>query len=261
MNQKYEPLSTNTFKMFFDGVLLLIVGGLFFNLEFSRALWWWIIPLGFLYATAGIFYFKALQQEKVHLLIPYSQASQVLFLFAGAFVFLGEAVSFLNIVGAGLIILGIYLALSPGQLQFPLLKKGIIFMSINTLLTVLYLLLLKKAVVVLPAHPITLAIGMYFSTTLFLIAYMLLVGYRENHNFNFQARSGKILISAIFGALGTLLLYAALETGKATQIYPLAGLQAVFVFFLAYLLLGEKVSWFKLSGTLLVFGGVFLVLA
>ncbi len=259
MNKKNDPLSTNTFKMFFDGMILLVVGLLFFSVEFSGAVLWWSMLLGLIYAASGMFYFKALQLENVHVLMPYSKSSQIILIFAGAVIFLRESVSFANLAGMTAIVLGVYVLLSPRLFQFPLFGKGLLLMSFNTILTVAYSLLVKKALEVLPASPITLAIGMYFSTTLFMFIYMLLAGDRKNGRLGLEAKSISIFISAVFGAGGTLLLYLALATGKAAQIYPLAGVHIVFVFFLAVLLLKEKFSWTRLTGTLMVFAGIFLL--
>ncbi len=259
MNKKYEPLSTNAFKMLFDGMILLVAGMLFFSVEFSGAVLWWALLLGLIYAAAGIFYFKALQQEDVHVLMPYSQSSQIILIFAGAIIFLRESVSFANIAGVAAMVLGVSAILSPRLFQFPHFKKGLLLMSFNTILTVAYSLLVKKILEVLPASPITVAIGMYFSTTLFMVIYLLLAGDRKNGWFGLEAKSASIFISALFGAGGTLLLYLALAAGKAVQIYPLAGLHVVFVFFFAVLLLKEKFSWTRLMGTLMVFAGIFLL--
>ncbi len=257
MNRKYEPLSTNAFKMFFDGIFLLSLGIIFFQLHFTLSLLWWSLLLGVLYATSSIFYFKALQLKEAGVLIPYTQGVQLFLIFIGAQFFLGEHARLWNYVGIALVVVGMYAVTSAKRLSFPRWDKGIYLITTQAILATIYSLFVKNALSTI--EPINLAIVMYFVTALLLFCYTIYQRTRENSP-RLEWRSSRIVLSALFGAIGTFLIYFALKNGVTYKIYSLAGLQAVFVFFIASLWLKEEFTWYRLGGTLFVFLGILLVL-
>ncbi len=256
MNKKYDPLSTNTFKMLFDGFFLLFLGVIFFEFHFTFSLLWWSLPLGVLYAASSIFYFKALQLQDVGVLIPYTQSLQLLLIFTGSLLFFGEHALVWNYLGILLVVAGMYTVTSAEGLSFPHRDQGIYLITIQALLATAYFLLVKNALSNI--EPINLAILMYFATAFLLFCYAWHRRTREKTPL-LELKSSRIVISAIFGALGTILIYSALKVGLASKVYSLMGLQAVFIFFIAFLSLKERFAWHRLLGTLLVFGGIWLV--
>lgn len=56
--------------------------------------------------------------------------------------------------------------------------------------------------------------------------------------------------------LGHLAYYYALKYGEASRVAPVMASYPLLTVFLAVLLLGEKFSWYKLTGALLILGGV-----
>jgi transporter family protein len=71
-----------------------------------------------------------------------------------------------------------------------------------------------------------------------------------------------IVLSGIAGALSWLFYFVALKGAKVSQIVPIDRLSVVFALLLAFIFLGEKVSWQSWVGTgLIVVGGVLIALA
>jgi len=68
-----------------------------------------------------------------------------------------------------------------------------------------------------------------------------------------------IFIAAIFGALGTILLFTAIMIGDVSKVYTLSGAQSAFIFIISVLLLNEKYSSKRAIGVLIVFAGIALV--
>ena len=258
MNKKYNVIKTSTFKMFFDGIILLIIGLIFFNLNFTYNLFLWSLVLGVIYALAGIIYYNSLKLKDVEEVVPSIQSLTILLIFIGSIIIFKELVNFFNYIGVILILVGVYLVLSKNQLKIPKLDKAIILIVLIIILTTIYSLLVKK--LLFHIEPINLAIMMYFSTTIILVFYQLFFK-RESLSslFQFKPNISKIMIAAFFGAIGTFLIYYALSIGNASKVYPLAGLQSVFIFIIASVFLKEKFYWHRLIGTVVVFFGIFLI--
>ncbi len=254
MNKRYDPISTNTFKMFFDGFILLIIGMLFFKLNFSRELFLWSLPLGGLYAATGILYFKSLNLKEVHVVIPYTQSSKILLVFISSVILFNEAVSTFNWIGLALILFGIYEVLTEDGFRIPRLEKGVFIMSLNIIVGTIYSLLTKK--LLFDVKPIDLSIMMYFSTTIILGCY---TAVSRKQKRLFSIKSSNIVVAAFFAAIGTLLVYYALSVGYASKVYSIIGLQSAFVYIIAISLLKEKFYWHKMIGVILILAGIFLI--
>lgn len=259
MNKKYGILRTNTFKMFFDGLILLIIGLIFFNLSFNRILIFGALILGFLYATSGIIYYKALKIRAVGEVIPALQSSQILLIFIASIIIFNEPVNPFNYIGIILILAGAYSVLSKNGLKFPNFDKSLVLIIFLVILHLIYALLAKK-ILSIDVQPISLAIVMYFSTTLVMLVYDLILK-RKSFFSVIRIRPDilKIGAAAFFGAIGTFLLFSALSIGNASKVYPIAGLQSVFIFIIALIFLKEKFKWHRLIGILIVFAGIFLI--
>lgn len=71
-----------------------------------------------------------------------------------------------------------------------------------------------------------------------------------------------IVLSGIAGALSWLFYFVALKGAKVSQIVPIDRLSVVFALLLAFIFLGEKVSWQSwVGGGLIVIGGIIIALA
>ncbi|MCK4550948.1 MAG: DMT family transporter [Candidatus Aenigmarchaeota archaeon] len=258
MNRQYGALRTNTIKMFLDGVILLAIGFLFFELKFTFNVLLGALLLGGTYALAGVLYFKSLKLKDVATIAPFMISSIILFVFLGSVFLLNETVNALNYAGVFLIVGGIYLILSEKSFSIPRPDKGLILAVFMVILVVFGSLLTK--ILLFNAEPITLGVLMYFSSALFLLAYNIIFrkaslktpGY-------FKQGFKRIFAASFFGALATALLFLALSIEDASKVYPLGGIQSVFIFAIAVLFLKEKFYGHKLLGILIVFAGVFLV--
>ena len=258
MNHKYGAIKTNALKMFFDGIILFIIGILFFNITITSILITWSLILGILYATAGILYFESLELKDVEEVMPFSNASITMLIFIGSIILLSETANTFNYFGIIITIIGMYLVILKDGLKYPKIDKGFHLMIGMIILTVIYSLLVK--IILSGIEPINLAITMYFSTTIFLVSYLVLVK-KEKLKFTNKSKNHipKIALSSFFGASATLLIYYALSIGEASKVYPLAGLQSVFIFIIATIFLKEKFSYKRLIGTFLVFAGIYLI--
>ncbi len=172
MNERYEPVSVNTFKMFFNGVILLVMGLLFFELNITSGLILWSFILGGIYAVSGILYFRALELKDVETVVPYYQAASILLIFASSIIMFNEVANTFNYAGVILMLAGVYLVLSKDGIRFPKIDKAIYLILALVVLHTVYSLLVKR--VLFGIEPINIAIMMYFSSALILSVYMLL---------------------------------------------------------------------------------------
>nr|MCK4929879.1 DMT family transporter [Nanoarchaeota archaeon] len=258
MNHKYGVFRTNTVKMFFDGVILLIIGLIFFDLNFTPNIILWSLILGVIYALGGIIYFTVLKLKDVGQVIPYFQSSEILLVFVGSLLLFNEFVTIFNYFGVFLILIGVYAVLSETGIKFPKLDKAFFLVLLIVIIDVVYWLLVKK--LLFDIKPINLAIMMYFSTTLILFVYQVLFRKQSLSSLiSFKPKIPKIALAAFFGAMGTFLIYSALSIGDISKVYPIAGIQSVFIFIIASIFLKEKFYWHRMIGTVIVFAGIFLI--
>jgi bacterial/archaeal transporter family protein len=69
-----------------------------------------------------------------------------------------------------------------------------------------------------------------------------------------------LALSGLFaGVIGQLLYFKALKPGEASVVVPLVGAYPLVAFILAIIFLGEKVTWVKAAGAMMVASGVFLL--
>lgn len=258
MNVKCDIIQTSTFKMFFDGLILLIVGIAFFNLAISQDLILWALILGVLYAIGNIIYYKLLKIKDVEEAVPASQSLEILLIFIFSIILFSELVTISNYIGVALILIGVYAVLSKTGLSIPEFNKGFVAILSVVAVNITYWLLVKK--ILFDVKPIDLAIVMYFSTTIILVIYQLIA--KKNiikDVLKFKSHMPTVIVAAFFGAFGTLLIYSALAIGNASRVYPIAGVQSVFIFIIASMFLKEKFYWHRLAGVIAVVFGIFLV--
>ena len=98
----------------------------------------------------------------------------------------------------------------------------------------------------------------------FLIAVVLIEG--KIHDFKTVLINNKaifyIILSGIAGALSWLFYFVALQGAKVSQIVPIDRLSVVFALFLAFIFLGEKITWQSWIGAVLVvIGGIIIALS
>ena len=253
MNTKYDPLVTNTVKMFFDGITVLIFGLLFFNLEFTSELLYWSLPLGALYALAGILYLKSLKSADAVTVIPFMQSFTILTVFICSIFLFSLTASNYNYIGILLIVTGVYLVLSKDKLKIPKIDRTMFLVTCSVIILTIYILLVKAALY--DINPVNLAVMMYFSSASILFGYTV---FKNRQKQIFNIKNLKIIPAGFFGGLGTLLLYAALSMGEVSKVYPIAGLQSAFVFIIATIFLKERFYRNRLLGTIIVFAGIYL---
>ena len=247
----------NTLKSLFDGTILLIIGFLFFSLNFNKQLLIGALILGIIYAVSSIIYFSSLKLKDVSIVMPYSQAAQILLIFIASLLLFKESANINNYVGVILIIIGIYAVLSE-KFKLPKIDKGLILISLMIIFHVIYFLLVKF--LVFDVDPLSLGVTQYYAGTIILFIYLFFFRKKDFKSlFRINADIPKIGAAALFGALGTFLLFTALSIGDASKVYPIAGVQLVFIFIIASIFLKEKFYWHRLIGTTIVFLGIYLI--
>jgi len=258
MAHKYDLIRTRVLKMFFDGIIVLVAGLMFFEINITWSLIKWSLFLGIISSLAGVLYFYALKKKDAEVVVPYKQAGQILLTFIAGIVLFHESANYLNYIGVGIILIGVYAILSKNGFKFPKLDTVIFLMFLLVILDVIYLLLVK--VLLFNISAINLVIVVYFANAIFMFVYQLLFD-RESMDYvnHIKPRITKIIISAFFGGLGTLLVFMALNIGDASKVLPAAGLQSVFIFVIASLFLKEKFTWHRFFGTIAVGVGILLV--
>lgn len=68
-----------------------------------------------------------------------------------------------------------------------------------------------------------------------------------------------VVLAGVSGALSWLFYFEALKLGDATKVAPIDRLSIVLTALLAWMFLGEKISWMVAAGLLLIVIGAFLV--
>lgn len=68
-----------------------------------------------------------------------------------------------------------------------------------------------------------------------------------------------IILSGIAGALSWLFYFLALKYGKVSQVGPIDKLSVVIAVILAFIFLGERISWINAAGVVLIAVGALLV--
>ncbi|MNM91141.1 EamA-like transporter family protein [compost metagenome] len=68
-----------------------------------------------------------------------------------------------------------------------------------------------------------------------------------------------IVLSGIAGALSWLFYFLALKYGKVSQVGPIDKLSVVIAVILAFIFLGERISWINAGGVVLIAVGALLV--
>ncbi len=90
MKLRYSIIITNMIKAIFNGSILVIIGLIFFQLDFSGNISLiWFIP-GIIYAYSSVIYYIALRKKDVGQIIPLYQSLGILFIFISSIVVFNE---------------------------------------------------------------------------------------------------------------------------------------------------------------------------
>lgn len=205
MNLKYDVISTNVFKALFNGIIVLVIGFAFFNLNFLGSFSFLMLIPGAIWAFSTLVYYTAIKLKDVGEIMPFYQSLDILFIFIFSAIVFNEFVSTNNCFGIILVLIGVYLVLSRDGLKIPRIDRASLIILVLVPTDIINVLLVKK--LLFNIEPIYLAIVMYFSATLFLISFQII--YRK-HIFeittNLKPRLPKIAGASFFGALGTFFL-------------------------------------------------------
>ncbi len=257
MNIKYDLESVAILKNFFDCLILFIFSVLVLTSSFDNIPFVPVLILGIISAVSWIYYYKILKTNAVGTIIPYYFSGETLVVFLSSLILFKETATLTNGIGVVMIILGIFLLSKKIERKtknlqvIPSLLLLIVISAIGSLLIKIFLA---------DIEPIKLATGVYGMTTILLVAYTVLTKKRLIENSLYKREAlGKIFVSAVFGAIGTGLIYTALSIGTASKVYALSGSQSAFIVVIAAMALKEKVNKYQLLGVALAAIGVYLI--
>jgi uncharacterized membrane protein len=260
MKRGYWIISTSILKNFFDGLILLVVGFVFFKISLNYSLILWAFVLGFVLAVIWIMYYRSLQLNNVGEFVPVLYSTEILLTFLGSVILFNESTNYVNYIGILLILAGIYLIKSIK------LKVSLANIPKATTLPILLLAILQAIYALLAKwlltdfKPLELAVYMYLSTAFILLVYSILHKKEKTTSISkIKQTIPRVFVAAVFGATGTFLLYNALSIGEASEIYPMAGVESVFVFIIASVFLKEKFYLHKFFGVMMVVLGVYFI--
>ncbi|MFH2106980.1 MAG: EamA family transporter [Candidatus Micrarchaeota archaeon] len=254
MNKKYAIIRTSVLKTFFEGSMLLLIGVIFFNVQFTAELFIGALLLALCFIISILLYYRMLTGSEISEVSPFLQSSEMLLAFFCSILLFHEAVSTINYLGIFVILFGSILVLSKNNFKIPKIgsKNYMIFVLIAV--DVMYMLIAKEFVN--GVDPIGLAIAMYLSVALLLSIYQA-ISKKELEN-KAKPEISRVMASSVSGGFGTLLLFTALSIGNASKVYPISGLMSVFVVIISVIFLKEKFSMHRLIGAILVFAGIYL---
>lgn len=256
MDQDADALSTNTLKCLLDGIILLGLG-IVSGTTFQTDILLYSSVLGGLMAFSGVVYFKLLHEMDVDNAVPVRQSSSTLLIFAFSVLLLSETVTPANTLGGIIASLAIFLVMTDSPGNIPEIDLGFKLLGLSTALGVTYSLLVK--VFVSDVSVIALSSTMYFFAAGFQGIYHLKYRSFSELQGALTRNFRKISLGAVFGASGTFLLYSALKVGDASQVYPLTGIQSVFILIIATTFLDEKATKWNIVGIVMAFIGIYLV--
>lgn len=257
MNSGCGVLAYSSRKMLLNGLLLASAGS-FWGLSLTGKLVLGSLVLGFLYALGEVLYYRVLASGQAGAVIPCLQSLEILLIFFSSIALFGEPAGASSLAGILAIMGGVYLILSRGKAVAPRHSRALLPVFLAVAVNLLYSMSAKK--LLFEARPLDLAVAMYLSTAL-ILAGCHIVTWRNGPAGPGLSKSvyPRVFFSSLFGASGTLCLFGALTTGLASRVFPLAGLQSVFVTIIAAFFLKEQMGWPRAAGVFLVFLGVFLL--
>jgi len=258
MNQQFPSISTSIFRVLFNGLLLALVGVLFFHSQFSMTLLMYAMVPSLLFAIGIVVYYRLLITKKTSELTPIYQSFDILLIFLCSIFLLQEQPTWYNGLGVLAVLIGVYLVMSENGIARPRLDRTFLPLLLLLPVDVAYALILKTLLG--SYEPVPLAVSIYIMSAVMLIAMQLVSKKEPLPSFSsLKPRMTTIFGASLFGATGVYFFYTALSLGEVSKLYPLGGIQCIFVFFLAMIFLKEKWYWHRLLGTIIVVIGIFLI--
>ncbi len=258
MNKGFNLFRTGTLKMFFDGIILLTLGVLFLNLDFSTTPMIFAAIIGGIYGANNFFYYKSLKMEDIEDAMPFFSAGSILLVFILSTILFKEASTSINYIGLVFILVGLYIVISKNGISIPKLNRGFLMVAVVVIIGSVHALLSKKFL--LNINPINLVVMMYFFATL-TMALMQFLFDRESLKYMIKPNKNLaiLILGAVFGSISVFLYFSALAIGEASKVYAVGAIQVVFVFIIASLFLKEKFYIHRLLGTIVVVAGIYFV--
>jgi uncharacterized membrane protein len=203
------------------------------------------------------FYFLALNEGDVTRVVPFNKSGSILLIFLFGMLFFNELAVWYNYIGILLLLLGIFLIVGEGKL--PKWGRPMFYSLLCIISYVIFQLLAKW--LLFDMDPVVVAFLFHIVAAAAVGIYLLSqpkLWKKAERTFDLNGLS-HVLISSIFGAGGALLLFIAVSMGPASKVYPLEAVQVALIAIFGMLFLGEKVTWQRWLGILVLVFGIVLV--
>jgi uncharacterized membrane protein len=188
--------------------------------------------------------------------IPFNKSGSILLIFIFGLLIFRETTLWYNYGGIALLLAGIFLLFGA---HLPRWGKGLFYGLLCISSYVLFQLLAKW--LLFDIDPVVLAFLFHIVAAAAVGGYLLFRPHlwkQAERTFDLHGLS-HVLISSIFGAGGALLLFIAVSMGPASKVYPLEAVQVALIAIFGMLFLGEKVTWQRWLGILVLVFGIVLV--
>ena len=257
------------FLWWYSIIALLFYSPLFFYFLFRVGItqslaYAWCLGSGLIHFLYWIFLTQSYKDGDLSHVYPIMRSSPALVL-VFAVLFLGEQVSIQGVSGIILVAIGVYVInmkrISADDLLEPIKSvandRATRFAFLTLLSVALYSIVDKMAVTYL--HPVLFAFmhllcGMCYYTT-----YIVLTKNAAMIKKEWNSGSGRIIASGILGILGYMLILITFTIERVSYIVGLRQISIVFAVFMGSHLLKEKHKSIRLTGSLIIFTGGFLI--
>ena len=206
-------------------------------------------------------YIKSLSLIPINIAFPVTNASWILFVTFFAIIFLDEAITWLTLCGAILIMCGITLLAAPGG--FKKLRMNINMLGFSLALLTGIIWAVSIILIKLGLHGVNPVVANFLRLP---VVFLLLWGmsFKQGDTRRLLKSGPKKLSQVGAGgifdqALGSVFFFAAIQRIGAAKATILSSTSPLFVLPFSILLFKEKVTFWIILGTLLCVGGIWLV--
>ena len=255
VNRKISPLVVGSMKnlvvaLFLLAAILIFAPGSFFAVSYVN--WVVILATAVVGIGATVFFYRSMKLEEISRFVPYYQSAGILLPFVVVVILLNEIVNAYNILGAILVVAGVY---ASGSKRFEL-PKYVKEVHLTAIFNAIALILIKVSAV--SVFPLIISFVYYLITGVAM--YKLSWPVKADFSLFKSVSNAKYLILASLGSfLGTSFLVFALSVVDGSVVFPVAGLYVMLVALFGGLWLKEKDLKKRLVGAALIMLGIYAV--
>ncbi|MDR0267174.1 EamA family transporter [Paenibacillus sp.] len=246
--------------LFFSWLMVFIVGSQHTITDIGGGTLFFLVLSGLTTGASWICYFRALQLGDVNKVVPVDKSSNVLTMIL-AFIFLGERLTWVMLVGMVVIAVGTYMMIQKNKAQqaaAPGNKSWLIYASLSAVFAALTSILGKIGIENVESN-----LGTAIRTVVVLLMAWLIV-FAQNKQGGIKDIDRKswlfITLSGLATGLSWLCFYKALQDGPASVVVPIDKLSVLLTVLFAFVFFKEKLSVKSAFGLLLLTAGTLALL-